>query len=407
MRGLMKGLRGHGHERTSRAGLVERRASGSASAWSWVRLRAIARKEALQVRRDPRSLLLAFLLPVLLLIIFGYAITWDVRDISTVVVDQDRTSASRDLIRAFQASGYFRILAYAEDADAAVASLAGGSALLVLVIPPSFSDDLHAGKPAPLQAIVDGSDANTATIALGYAQAIVREFSAEATQVSLASRTSRGVPISARTRVWYNEEMLSRNMIVPGLIAVIMMIIAAMLTSLTIAREWERGTMEQLAATPVSRLEVVLGKLLPYLIIGLLDVGMASIIGVALFRVPFRGSPALLMGTSLFFLIGSLGLGMFFSTVARSQLLATQLAMVGTFLPAYLLSGFMFAIDVMPRVLRIVTYVIPARYFLVVTRGIFLKGVGVPVLYVQGLSMLAYAAVGIALAARVFRKELE
>ncbi|MBP6875786.1 MAG: ABC transporter permease [Candidatus Eisenbacteria bacterium] len=403
----MKGLRGHGHERTSRAGLVERRASGSASAWSWVRLRAIARKEALQVRRDPRSLLLAFLLPVLLLIIFGYAITWDVRDISTVVVDQDRTSASRDLIRAFQASGYFRILAYAEDADAAVASLAGGSALLVLVIPPSFSDDLHAGKPAPLQAIVDGSDANTATIALGYAQAIVREFSAEATQVSLASRTSRGVPISARTRVWYNEEMLSRNMIVPGLIAVIMMIIAAMLTSLTIAREWERGTMEQLAATPVSRLEVVLGKLLPYLIIGLLDVGMASIIGVALFRVPFRGSPALLMGTSLFFLIGSLGLGMFFSTVARSQLLATQLAMVGTFLPAYLLSGFMFAIDVMPRVLRIVTYVIPARYFLVVTRGIFLKGVGVPVLYVQGLSMLAYAAVGIALAARVFRKELE
>jgi len=407
MRGLMKGLRGHGNERASRAGLVERRASGSASAWSWVRLRAIARKEALQVRRDPRSLLLAFLLPVLLLIIFGYAITWDVRDISTVVVDQDRTSASRDLIRAFQASGYFRILAYAEDADAAVASLAGGSALLVLVIPPSFSDDLHAGKPAPLQAIVDGSDANTATIALGYAQAIVREFSAEATQVSLASRTSRGVPISARTRVWYNEEMLSRNMIVPGLIAVIMMIIAAMLTSLTIAREWERGTMEQLAATPVSRLEVVLGKLLPYLIIGLLDVGMASIIGVALFRVPFRGSPALLMGTSLFFLIGSLGLGMFFSTVARSQLLATQLAMVGTFLPAYLLSGFMFAIDVMPRVLRIVTYVIPARYFLVVTRGIFLKGVGVPVLYVQALSMLAYAAVGIALAARVFRKELE
>ena len=323
------------------------------------------------------------------------------------MVDQDRTPASRDLIRAFQASGYFRILAYAEDADAAVGGLAGGKALLVLVIPPRFSDDLHAGKPALLQAIVDGSDANTATIALGYAQAIVREFSAEATQVSLASRTSRGVPISARTRVWYNEEMLSRNMIVPGLIAVIMMIIAAMLTSLTIAREWERGTMEQLAATPVSRLEVVLGKLLPYLIIGLLDVGMASIIGVALFRVPFRGSPALLMGTSLFFLIGSLGLGMFFSTVARSQLLATQLAMVGTFLPAYLLSGFMFAIDVMPRVLRIVTYVVPARYFLVVTRGIFLKGVGVPVLYVQALSMLAYAAVGIALAARVFRKELE
>ena len=183
-------------------------------------------------------------------------------------------------------------------------------------------------------------------------------------------------------------------MIVPGLVAVIMMIIAAMLTSLTIAREWERGTLEQLAATPVGRVEVVLGKLLPYVGIGLLDVAAATLLGVFLFAVPFRGNPALFMVLSFFFLLGGLGLGIFISAATRSQMLATQVSMVVTFLPAFLLSGFMFPIAVMPPVLRAVTYLVPARYFLVVTRGIFLKGVGVEVLRVQGRLMIAFAAVG-------------
>jgi ABC-2 type transport system permease protein len=195
-------------------------------------------------------------------------------------------------------------------------------------------------------------------------------------------------------------------MIVPGLVAVIMAIIAAMLTSLTIAREWERGTMEQLAATPVSRFEVVLGKLLPYLAIGLIDVVVATVLGVLLFGVPFRGNVVLLLGLSVLFLFGALGFGIFVSAVARSQLLATQMALITTFLPSFLISGFMFSTEVMPRPLQAISMLVPARYFLVVTRGIFLKGVGADVLWVQALLMVAFALGGLGLAIRVFRKEL-
>jgi len=367
------------------------------------RLIAIARKETIQLRRDPRSLALAFVLPLLLLVLFGYAITWDVRDIQTAVLDQSRSDASRALLDAFEASGYFRIERRLGSPREIRPLLQAGAVDVVLVIPPGFAADLGGGEPADLQAIVDGSDANTATIVIAYAQGVVASVSRR------ASLTVREVapPLEVRSRVWYNEELESRNMIVPGLVAVIMMIIAAMLTSLTVAREWERGTMEQLAATPVTRLEVVLGKLLPYLAIGLVDVVTSSVLGVWLFDVPFRGNPALFLVLSFFFLLGSLGLGMFISAVARSQLLATQVAMLATFLPAFLLSGFMFAISVMPAPLRALTYLVPARYFLVVTRGIFLKGVGIPVLRVDGLLMVAYAAVGLALAVAAFKKELQ
>lgn len=370
---------------------------------SRTRLLAVSRKEVLQLRRDTRSLVLAFLLPVLLLVLFGYAITWDVNDVPTAVLDRDRTSRSRELVEAFPASGYFTITERVER-PAEIDRLLDRSAVrLVLVIPPGFAADLDAGRPARLQALVDGSDANTATIVLGYTRGIVQSFSVDAVVNGATVRP----PVEARSRVWYNEELESKNMIVPGLVAVIMMIIAAMLTSLTIAREWERGTMEQLASTPVHRVEVVLGKLLPYLAIGMIDVGVVSVVGVLLFDVPFRGNAALLAVLSLAFLTGALGLGMFISAVARSQLLATQIAMVATFLPAFLLSGFMFSIDVMPRVLQAITYLVPARYFLVVTRGIFLKGVGVEVLRVQGLLMIAFLVLGLFLATRVFRKEIQ
>jgi ABC-2 type transport system permease protein len=367
-----------------------------------MRLLAVARKEVTQLRRDARSLYLAFLLPALLVVLFGYAISWDVDDIRTAVLDQDQSARSRELLDAFRSSGYFTLTARLERSGEIDRLLNRGAVSLVLVIPPDFAEQLDAGRPAALQAIVDGSDANTATIALGYAGAIVQAYSA---RVRLQGMPAV-LPIEPRTRVWYNEELTSRNMIVPGLVAVIMMIIAAMLTSLTIAREWERGTMEQLAATPVGRAEVVLGKLLPYVVIGLIDVVVVSGIGVSLFGVPFRGSVALLMLLSLAFVIGASGLGMFISAVARSQLLATQIAMIATFLPAFLLSGFMYAIDVMPAPLRVITYFIPARYFLVVTRGIFLKGVGVDVLRIQGLLMIAFAVVGLFAATHVFKKEI-
>ena len=366
------------------------------------RLLAIARKEVIQLWRDTRSLLLAFMLPVVLLILFGYAITWDVENISTAVLDQDKSARSREILDAFRSSGYFILVTYIERTSEIGPLLDRGRVQIVLVIPPDFEADLGAGRPGKLQAIVDGSDANTAIIILSYTQAVVQTYS---TRVQFQGIPLRP-PVTTQSRVWYNEDLLSRNMIVPGLVAVIMMIIAAMLTSLTIAREWERGTMEQLAATPVSQAEVVLGKLLPYLAIGLIDVVVSSVLGVLLFGVPFRGNPFLLMVLSFFFLTGALGLGIFISAVAKSQLLATQMAMLATFLPAYLLSGFMFSIDAMPKVLQAVTFLVPARYFLVVTRGIFLKGVGVQVLFVQGLVMIAFALVGLGLAIRAFKKEI-
>ena len=373
------------------------------STLSWTRLLAMARKEVLHLRRDSRSLLLAFLLPTLLVVLFGYAITWDVEDIRTAVLDLDGSSRSRELIDAFEASGYFTVVRRLARQGQVEDVLDRGEALVVIVLPPDFARDLDGGRSAALQILVDGSDANSATIALGYAQGIVRSFSSDV----LLAGAERPPTVRAETRVWYNEELLSRNMIVPGLVAVIMMIIAAMLTSLTIAREWERGTMEQLVSTPVHRFEVVLGKLLPYVAIGVIDVVLVSLVGVLLFDVPFRGSPSILMILSLAFIVGALGLGMFISAVARSQLLATQLAMILTFLPAFLLSGFMFAIDVMPPALQAITYLIPARYFLVVTRGVFLKGVGVEVLATEGLLMIAFAVLGLYGATRAFRKEIQ
>jgi ABC-2 type transport system permease protein len=366
------------------------------------RLWAMARKETIQLRRDRRSLLLAFALPLLLLLLFGYAIVWDVRDIALAVVDQDGSAESRELVDGFLSSGYFELVARPASPTAAADLFAGDRARLVLVVPPDFSADLGAGRTARIQVLLDGSDANTATIALAYAEAVARTFG----QRVVLRGEPLNLPLTADSRVWYNEELASRNMIVPGLVAVIMMVIAAMLTSLTVAREWERGTMEQLAATPVSRLEVVLGKLLPYVAIGMIDVAAISALGVWVFDVPFRGSVLLLAPLSLFFLLGGLGLGLFISAVSRSQVLATQIALVATFLPAFLLSGFMFAIENMPPVLRAISYLIPARYFLVVTRGIFLKGVGIEVLRAQGLLMLAFAVLGLALAVRSFRKEL-
>lgn len=366
------------------------------------RLLAIAHKEALQIRRDRRSLVLAFLLPVLLVLIFGYAISWDIRDIPMAVLDDDRSQASRELLDRFLSSGHFVLQSRVNHPREMDPLLERGDVRLVLHVPPGFQAGLSSGKPPTLQVLVDGSDANTATISLGYARALVFEYSSA---IELEGRGIRP-PLETRTRVWFNEELLSRNMIVPGLIAVIMTIIAALLTSLTIAREWERGTMEQLISTPVTREEVILGKLLPYVVIGLLDVVIATVVGILVFHVPFRGSFPLLLVLSLAFLLGALGFGTFISALTRTQLFATQMTMLTSYLPAFLLSGFMYSVDVMPAPLRALTYLIPAKYFLVVTRGIFLKGVGMDVLFVQGLLMIAFATLGVFAATRVFKKEI-
>jgi ABC-2 type transport system permease protein len=366
------------------------------------RLLAMSRKEVIQLRRDPRSMMLGFLLPMALIVFFGYAISYDVKDIKTVVLDLDGTSSSRSLTDAFSSSGYFAITEHLSTYEQVDRSLGRGVALLALVIPPDFSRNLLSRRPAPIQLLLDGGDANTATIAKNYAEAIVARFSVGA----LSGGAEIVIPVQAETRIWYNETLESTNMIVPGLIAVIMSVIAAMLTALTIAREWERGTMEQLAATPVHRIEVILGKLLPYVVIGLIDVTLAVIAGILVFGVPFRGSTILLFVLTLMFLFGALGFGIFLSAAVKSQVLATQAAMISTFLPALLLSGFVFAIPNMPLVLQGITYAVPARYFVTVTRGILLKGVGVQTLWIEGVAMIAFAAVGLLLATKVFKKEI-
>jgi len=368
-----------------------------------VRLAGVIRKEVRQFRRDARSLVLAFVLPIVLLVFFGYAITWDVNHIRMAVVDQDHGRSARTLVDAFRAARRFDIVAHPAR-TAEIGPLLDRSAVqIALVIPPDFSQDLGAGRTARLQAIVDGSDANTATIAIGYLQALLQQYGA-----TILLQTRRvTLPVEARTRVWFNEELSSSNMIVPGLVVLIMMIIAGLITSLTIAREWERGTMEQLAATPVTGLEIVIGKLVPFLVIGMVDVAATSLVGVLLFHVPFRGNALFLAVPTFLFLVGTLGLGLAISAVSRTQLLATQIGMLATFLPGLLLSGFMYPIDNMPAPLRVLTLFVPARYFLVVVRGVFLKGVGPDVLWPDVLLMLVYAVALLALALRAFRKEIE
>ena len=366
------------------------------------RLWAMAHKEWLHVRRDTRSLAMAFAVPAVMVVLFGYIITFDVNNIRMAVLDRDRTADSRDLVAAFQSSGYFRVTRYLDDEGQISPLLQRGAVRLVLVIPPDFSSHLASRQPAPVQALVDGGDANTAAIAINYAQAIAASYSADA----VLKGQPLPVPLRAESRVWFNEDLKSSNMIVPGLMAVIMMILSALLTSLTIAREWERGTMEQLAATPVHRLEVILGKLLPYVGIGIVDIVLVAVAGGLVFAVPFRGSAAFLMLNALLFLIGAQGLGIFISATSKSQFLATQLAMITTFLPATLLSGLMFDLSSLPKVLQIVSYAVPARYFITVVRGIFLKGVGFHVLWGQTAGMIAFALVGLALAVHAFRKEI-
>ncbi len=368
----------------------------------FARLLAIARKEAIQLRRDPRSMVLAFVLPLFLLLFFGYAISWDVRDIKLAVVNEDGGQRSRQLIEALEGSGFFSVADYLATRREVDAQLATGGVAGVLIIPAGFTEQLASGQKAPVQLLLDGTDANTATIALNYADAILARYS----QAVVLNGQPVTMPASVVPRIWYNPTLASRHMIVPGLIAVIMSIIAAMLTSLTIAREWERGTMEQLAATPVSRVEVVFGKLLPYLLIGLFDVAITVSAGIVIFGVPFRGSVLLLAFMTVLFLMGALGLGIFISAVLKSQVLATQAAMVVTYLPALLLSGFLFDIGAMPTALRVVTYIVPARYFVAVTRGVLLKGVGLEVLWLQGLFMLLFAAIGLSLATLAFRKRI-
>jgi ABC-2 type transport system permease protein len=378
------------------------------------RVSAVAHKEVLHILRDYRSLLMALATPALLLTLFGYALTLDVDNVPMVVWDQSQTARSREFVARFAAPHagvsprYFSIRACVDNYDDLVRAIDNREAMMGLVVPRDFAQKLAAGRDADAQLIVDGSDSNTATIAINYAKVIAQIY---AMDLSLEQTNRRGgrpleIPLDVRPRVWFNEDLESRNYIIPGLIAVIMMVIAAMLTSLTIAREWERGTMEQLISTPVKPGELILGKLLPYFAIGMCDLVVAVLMAEFVFRVPLRGNVGLLFGLSAIYLVGALAMGLMVSIVTKSQLLSSQVAVLTTFLPGFLLSGFIFTIANMPRVIQMVTYLISARYFVTILKGIYLKGVGLEILAAQAVFLIIYGIVMVVLARVKLKKKL-
>jgi ABC-2 type transport system permease protein len=373
-----------------------------------LRVWAVARKEFIHIFRDPRSLGMAIAIPMLLLVLFGYALTLDVNNVPMVIWDQSESRASREFISHFQGSRYFSLQGYARNYQEVERAIDTGQALAGLIIPREFAGRVESGRTALVQLIVDGSDSNTATIAMGYADVITQTYSQDVAirEIHRTGGSKLSLPLDLRPRVWYNADMESKNYIIPGLIAVIMMVIAALLTSLTVAREWERGTMEQLISTPVKGRELILGKLLPYFIIGMFDVLLAVLLGEFLFQVPLRGNVALLFGMAAIFLAGALSLGMVISIMTKGQLLASQLAMVLTFLPSFLLSGFMYATINMPTAIQAITYLIPARYFVSLLKGIYLKGVGLEILAVEAGLLAIFGTLMVALANVKFKKKL-
>jgi ABC-2 type transport system permease protein len=372
------------------------------------RVSAVARKEFLHILRDPRSLGMAIAIPMMMLLLFGFALTLDVDHVPLVVWDQSRTPDSRELVSQFAGSPYFSLVRYVDNEAEMNRAIDSGEALMGLVIPYDFARRLAARTEAPLEVAISGVDSNTATIALGYAEAIVEIYAQEwmVRRFGREGPMKAQVPLNVCGRVQFNSDLESKNYIVPGLIAVIMMVIAAMLTSLCFAREWERGTMEQLISTPVRGSELVLGKLLPYFSIGLLDMVLAVVLGQFLFQVPLRGNVALLFGVASIFLVGVLTMGMLFSITTKSQLLASQLAMMGTFLPSFILSGFIFAIVNMPRPIQWITYLVPARYFIGILKGIYLKGVGLEILAADTILLIVFAVAMVFLAQFKFKKKL-
>ncbi|HEX9920130.1 MAG TPA: ABC transporter permease [Candidatus Methylomirabilis sp.] len=372
------------------------------------RIKHMLIKEFIQAFRDPRMKGVIFIAPVIQLLVFSYAVNTDVRNIATALCDRDNSVMSRELASRFVESGYFEIVEYTDDENRAQELIDRGQAQAVLIMNKGFGNGLQAGKTAQLQLIVDGTDSNTAGITLQYSVKIVEEFSQQilGSQFARLRGTARQPGrVEVQTRAWFNENLESRNFYVPGVIAIIVTLITLMLTSMAIVREKEIGTMEQIIVTPITPLEFILGKTVPFALIGFADVMMVTVVGVFWFAVPIRGSlPLLLFGTALY-LMTTLGIGLLISTVSRTQ----QQAMMTTFfffMPAILLSGLMFPIANMPKVVQWLTFLNPMRYFLVIIRGIFLKGLPLKILWPQMAALAVMGLFTLWLASRKFRKTL-
>jgi len=370
---------------------------------SFLRVKVLVQKELRQLLRDPKTKRIIFASPIIQLLLFGYAVNTDVRNVSTIAVDQDRTADSRLLLETLTASGYFRIEQLGTTSRDIQGALARGSALVGIQIPPGFSQDLKAGESATVQILIDGTNSNTATVAQGYADRIIQEFSKE----QASGRGIGGVAgIDLRSRAWYNPDLSSRVYNVPGVVGLLLILMALLLTSLAVVRERELGTLDQLMVSPISPQELILGKTIPVLLICMVDLVLITALAVLWFHIPLRGSVFALVLASFLYVLAGLGVGLFVSTISRTQQEAF-LTMFLFLLPAIILSGFMYPVDTMPELFQYLTRLNPVRYFMEIVRGIFLKGQGVTDLWGHYLVVAGMAVVVVFGASWRFKKGLE
>lgn len=368
---------------------------------------AVGTKEMRQILRDRRTLLILLFIPAFFLLLYGYALSFDIRDVRLAVQDRDRSTQSRDLVSAFVNSGYFALVGY-EDSDAALARLVDeGKVRAILSIPANFERDLRLKRPVTVQVIIDGDNANTASTVTGYARTLIAEYGAVQLQTLLSTPGAR-LPtpvVIVEPRIWYNPQLRSALFLVPGLIAYISMITAVVSTALSVVREKERGTMEQVRMAPVGPVAYILGKTLPYLAISFTSAVLIVFAAMALFDMPMRGSWPLLLFSICLFLVGAQAQGLLISTIADTQQVAFQIALLSSMLPTMLLSGFIFPISSMPTVVRGITHIVPARYFLVALRAIVLKGAEITAFWQDLVALAIFATVAIGLASLRLRKE--
>jgi ABC-2 type transport system permease protein len=373
---------------------------------------ALIKKEFLQIRRDPRTLGIVLFAPVVMLLLYGYAINFDIHHIAIIVCDQDGSQESREFIKGFSSSEYFDVSGYDLNPEHLIGYLDAGKARGVLWIPRGFSRKLAAGTRNDIFFGLDGADANTATISLGYFSKYAQAYSTNIiikrlAQNGRAALAGNLIPFQVEQRVWYNPELKSSHFIVPGLISTLLMMVVALLTGMAVTNEKERNTFEQLAVSPIKSWQLILGKIIPYALVSFLGVLLIIPAGIFWFGVPLQGSVLILCVFILIFLIAVLGIGLFFSTIAKTQQQAMFMIIPATTLPAILLSGFVFPIESMPLFLQFITYFIPARFFLIALRGIFLKGVGLEILWPQALILLIFSTVLMTAAALKFKKRLD
>jgi ABC-2 type transport system permease protein len=375
---------------------------------NWNRLLAMASKEVIQIKRDTRSIAIVIAMPLVMMLAFGYGVSFDTKHIPVYVFDQEGSQQSQDFLKRFQSSVYFYVVKTVDNYPALVKAIDSGRCQVGIVVPYDFSKKLNAGLTVSVQALVDGTDSNSANLGMSYSQAVVQGYSQQL-QLQWFQRHGQvrvQQPVSVDSRTWFNENLESMATIVPGVIALVMAVVGTFLTSLTIAREWERGTMEQLISTPVTPLEIMIGKLSPYFIIGLFDTCICAAMGVWWFGVPFRGHLWIFFLSSSMFLTVVLSMGYFFSVVAKTQLAASQISLIATFLPAFLLSGFLYPIDQMPSIIQVITHIVPARYYMAILRNVFLKGTSITMMWREFFGLAVFATILTVIATRVFKKKL-